>query len=309
MEALRENAEAAGRRKLENCPECASRGRFAITAFDLTRAVVIVGFACEVALQSATVAAIARTVPLPPPRPPEIARPQEPTDADQSEPSACRLRLSSDVAIAPSLPPITGPHDCEATDVVRLEAVLLPDRSRITVTPPAILRCSMAEAVIGWVRQAAAPPALDLGSPLRAMENLASFDCRARNGATGAKISEHGKANALDISALRLANGRVLELTDPHVPKDFREDLRSRACSQFTTVLGPGSDGFHEDHIHVDLLQRQGGYRICQWDVREPADTASVPSPQSVPLPATRPPADSSRGNRTAKRVQTRTSR
>ena len=71
----------------------------------------------------------------------------------------------------------------------------------------------------------------------------------------GAKLSEHGRGNALDIRALRLADGRAVELTDPQVPKDFREGLRQSVCARFTTVLGPGSDGYHEDHVHVDLAE------------------------------------------------------
>jgi hypothetical protein len=85
----------------------------------------------------------------------------------------------------------------------------------------------------------------------------------------------------------------VVELTDPHVPKGFREGLRKSACAQFTTVLGPGSDGSHEDHIHVDILERRGGYRICEWDVREPGDAPPAPAPvYNVPLPRARPAID-----------------
>ena len=236
----------------------------------------------------------ARGVPLPRPRTAPAAAAASavvPKPSENLQPSACRLRLASDVATAPSLPPIAGPGECQAPDVVRLEAVVLLDRSRVAVTPPAILSCAMAEAVAGWVREAAAPRALDLGSSLKAVENITSFDCRGRNGIAGAKLSEHGKANALDIHSLRLANGKVVELTDPQVRKDFREGLRKSACAQFTTVLGPGSDGFHEDHIHVDLLDRRGGYRICEWDVREPGAPPPAPTlvDSGVPLPRTRP--------------------
>jgi len=238
--------------------------------------------ACELAM--------ARSVPLPRPRPAPVPTP---TLAETPQPSACRLRLTAERAIAPSLPPITGPGECEAPDAVRLEDVVLPDRSRIAVTPPAILRCTMAEAIVDWVREEAAPRALELGSPLKAVENFTSFDCRPRNGVVGAKLSEHGKANALDIHALRLANGKVVELTDPQVPKGFREGLRKSACAQFTTVLGPGADGAHEDHIHVDLLERRGGYRICEWDIHEPGEAPSVSTHvASIPLPRARPAID-----------------
>jgi len=55
------------------------------------------------------------------------------------------------------------------------------------------------------------------------------------------------------------------------------------ACTRFSTVLGPGSDWYHEDHIHLDLTERRGNYRICQWDVWDQL-------PQKAPLlPAERP--------------------
>jgi hypothetical protein len=240
--------------------------------------------------------ATARGVPLPRPRPAQPAVPAAasmPKLTESSQPSMCRLRLTADRATAPSLPPITGPGECEASDVVRLEDVVLLDRSRVAITPPAILRCTMAEAIADWVREEAAPRALELGSSLKAVENFTSFDCRGRNGVVGAKLSEHGKANALDIHALRLANGKIVELTDPQVPGAFRQSLRKSACAQFTTVLGPGSDGAHEDHIHVDLLERRGGYRICEWDIPEPGASPSASTHvASIPLPRARPAID-----------------
>src|SRR5262249_8220366 len=98
----------------------------------------------------------AKRVPLPRPRPAEIARPEPPAEASAEEPapsSACRLRLTAELAVAPSLPALIGPGECNVEDVVRLEAVWLADRTRVAVTPPAILRCSFAEAIVQWVRQ------------------------------------------------------------------------------------------------------------------------------------------------------------
>src|SRR5262249_40277996 len=146
---------------------------------------------------------------------------------------------------------------CGAGDLVRLEAVVLADKTTIPLNPPATLRCTMAEAVVNWVRADLTAIVRDLGSPLRAIQNFDSYECRGRNRIVGARVSEHGKGNAIDIRGLRLASGRVVELTDVHVARDVRERLRRSACSRFTTVLGPGSDGYHENHVHMDLAERR----------------------------------------------------
>jgi len=229
----------------------------------------------------------AQAVPLPRPRPAQTSTPEPmpgPLAEETATPSACRLRLTAELAVAPSLPALTGPGECSVEDAVRLGAVWLADKTRVAVTPPAIVRCTVAEAIVQWVREDVAPAVRSLGSALRSIDNFDSYECRGRNRIVGAKLSEHGKANAVDIRALKLANGKVVELTDPHVAKDFRERLRKNACARFTTVLGPGSDGYHENHIHVDLAERASGHRMCQWDVREPGEEA-----EQVPLPPTRP--------------------
>ena len=177
------------------------------------------------------------------------------------------------------LPPITGPGECGAPDAVRLSAVISRAGKKIALNPPAVLRCDMAKAVVDWTRNEADGVAQEAGSPLASIQTAASFECRGRNRVAGAKLSEHGHANALDVRALVLANGKVLSLTDVNVAKALRTRLQETACGHFTTVLGPGSDGYHEDHVHLDLIQRRGGYRMCQWAVREPGE---VPPPVAV---------------------------
>jgi len=230
--------------------------------------------------------------PLPIVLPQEFAPPQEAyasfpeTDAAAAapaEPSACQLGLAKVAEFQP-LPVLVGPGDCGADDAVQMDAITLADRSKVTVTPPAILRCPMAKEVADWVREDVAPSLKDL-PPLRGLDNLASYDCRGRNNVHAAKVSEHGRADALDVRDFRLADGRALVLTDVNVPKDWRETVRASACARFSTVLGPGSDGYHEEHIHVDLEPRRNNYKICEWDVREPPPPveAQAKSPDATP--------------------------
>jgi hypothetical protein len=243
--------------------------------------------------------AAAASIPLPKPRPAEAPgiedQPVEgkPEEAEKPAvekaepapppPSACRLALTEAIAIAPSIPAISGPGACGGEDLVRLEAVVLPDGKQVAVKPAAILRCTMAAAVADWVRSDMAPFAQRLGTTLADLDNFDSFECRGRNRVSGAKMSEHGRANALDLRGLKFANGQSLSLTDRGVAREQREAVLHSACARFTTVLGPGSDWYHEDHIHLDLAERRGGYRICQWNVYD-----SLPAIAPL-LPAERP--------------------
>jgi hypothetical protein len=148
------------------------------------------------------------------------------------------------------------------------------------------VRCEFAESVAAWLRDEAAPRANKLGAALRTVETYDDFECRGRNRVNGGKLSEHGKGNAVDLRAFILADGRSLGLTDVSVAKEFRDEIRESACHRFTTVLGPGADSHHESHIHLDLIERHNGYRMCQWDVREPPKTKIA---AQVPLPVPRP--------------------
>ena len=199
------------------------------------------------------------------------------------QPSACRLALTDEIAIAPSIPDIHGAGGCGGEDLVRLEAIVLPDKRRVSVKPAAILRCPMASALVSWIRSDIAPLAERAGTAVSDLDNFDSFECRGRNRVVGAKLSEHGRANALDVRAFKFADGSTVSLTDRTVPRGLRENVLHSACSRFATVLGPGSDGYHEDHIHLDLMERRNNYRICQWDVWDPLP------PKAPLLPAERP--------------------
>lgn len=237
--------------------------------------------------------AAAQDVPLPRPRPPQ-AEPTIPADKTSAAPPAaaataqpepaseCMVALTPQIAIVTPMPPITGPGACGGTDLVRLEAIVLADSSQVPVKPAATLRCSMATAIANWVREDVSVVASQLNTTLREIDNFDSYQCRGRNRVVGAQISEHGKANALDVRGFRLADGRMLSLTDRDLPPDLRERVKASVCARFTTVLGPGSDWYHEDHIHLDLAQRRSGYRLCQWDIFEPL-------PVTAPLPPERP--------------------
>jgi hypothetical protein len=239
--------------------------------------------------------AFAENVPLPHPRPllwvePQSFREAAGPDFNSADvldtPTDCDQRLQAIAAIEP-MPRLIGPEACGGGDMVRLNAALRPDGTRIELKPAPVLRCSFAESLVGWLRDEVAPLAGKFGADLRSVQTYDDYECRGRNRVVGAKLSEHGKGNAVDLRSFTLSDGRALTLTDVTVAKDFRDALRDSACHRFTTVLGPGSDSHHEGHIHLDLADRHRGYRMCQWDVREPpVAEVAVRVPIPVPRPA-----------------------
>ena len=222
----------------------------------------------------------AETIPVPRERPP-VLEDQTLAPKIESERSPCQLQLSEIAEFKP-VPPITGPGECTATDVVNVNAVLLPDNHRVVFSPVVTLQCSMAEVVAHWIRDDVAPTLDTLGMSLRGVETLELFGCRSFNGISGAKLSEHGHANALDVRSLKIANGTVIELTNATVSKSLREQLRQTACTRFSTVLGNGADAYHENHVHIDLMQRTNNYKICQWNILDPAEIAALAAKKSA---------------------------
>lgn len=180
----------------------------------------------------------------------------------------CWKRLVPELAVADPEPAIEGPGLCGASDLVRLQAIRLPSGNRVEMEPAARIRCGMAEVLAQWVRVDISPVLSPSEAHLVRLQVSTAYECRARNRVENAPMSEHGTGNAIDVRALVFADGKTVALTDAAADKALRSALATSACARFSTVLGPGSDPYHEDHIHLDLRERRSGLHICQWDVR-----------------------------------------
>jgi hypothetical protein len=223
-----------------------------------------------------TAPGIADDVPLPRPRPSEAERrPSQPVEIDPLEREAalklCEEFTRADVAVATALAPMAWDNGCTAAAPVSVSAIKLASGQLVALKPAAVLRCPTALVIARWVREDLAPLAEALGSRIEKIDVAASFGCRPRNSIFGAVMSEHGKANALDIWALHLADGRKIGIENADGPPEFLAGMRQSACTRFMTVLGPGADKDHETHLHVDLAERRNGYKMCQWTLPEAA--------------------------------------
>jgi hypothetical protein len=159
---------------------------------------------------------------------------------------------------------------CTVAAAVELDAVSSPF-GKVSLTGKPVMSCLFARRFANWVRDVAAPLTLAFtGSKLSAIETEGAFVCRTRDNRPGTKISAHAKGNAIDISAFHLENGRNVSVTvafaGSKVDGVLLQALRTTACGYFTTVLGPGSDESHKEHLHLDfgLHGQTDNYRICE---------------------------------------------
>jgi hypothetical protein len=206
----------------------------------------------------------ARETPSPLP-PPDLAAPPGPRLWQQLRSLHGRPQLCADLLARQTgwtlrrLPDTAPSPGCGLRGAVRVEA------SPLQLSRPLDLSCPLAASLHIWMRETVAPAArAHLGSRIISVETFGSYACRPRNNQKGARLSEHANANAIDISGFRLADGRQVRIRDLKQlsarEQAFVAAVRAGACQTVSVVLGPGSDGFHEDHLHLDL----GPWRACR---------------------------------------------
>lgn len=184
--------------------------------------------------------------------------------------AACRLALSLLGTVYEELLPLADADnpDCGIARPIRVERIL-PD---LTLQGGAVMRCDTARALGFWARDFLRPAAATLpGAPRPTGLQLGTtYDCRARigTGDPAPKLSEHALGNAIDIAAFEFAGAPALPVQPREETGDraeaFQRAVRGAACLFFTTVLGPGANAAHANHLHLDVAARRGGWRLCE---------------------------------------------
>jgi hypothetical protein len=149
---------------------------------------------------------------------------------------------------------------CGARDAVRVRSV-----SGVELSRPALMTCETAKALNKWVSRDV-ETAFGRSNRVVELRVAAGYSCRTRNNRPGAKISEHGRGRAIDISGFKLEDGTVVSVlrgwADASTSRAFRRIWKA-ACGPFRTVLGPEADIYHRDHFHLDVARHRSG-RYCR---------------------------------------------
>lgn len=226
------------------------------------------------------------TTVLPPPRPPSLMAPAPPPPvasvvdkpAAVAEASACMQGLTS--VAGNRLRPIAAtakpdPEGCQVVDPVVIEALAVRTAAgpgQVRLLPPPTVSCELARAVSLWLDTSLQPLARGaFGRELTALRVGGGHECRRRNRQAQGQLSEHATGKALDIFAFEFGDGKqggvAVSVEQPNGLEQtrFLDGVRQSACGAFMTVLGPGSDAAHANHLHVDIQQRRAASsRFCQ---------------------------------------------
>jgi hypothetical protein len=156
----------------------------------------------------------------------------------------------------------------------------------VAVKPTATLACPIVSALDRWLADSVQPAAQRwFGARVVEIKQISAYSCRGMNGDSRAHISEHAFGNALDIAGFTLADGRHVSVKDgwKGMPEEqgFLRDVQAAACQQFNTVLAPGSNAYHYDHIHVDLMRRATRRVICEPAARSGEEVAARAAPRN----------------------------
>ncbi|MFC0409368.1 extensin-like domain-containing protein [Roseomonas elaeocarpi] len=158
--------------------------------------------------------------------------------------------------------PDSAGGQCPLEDVVRMPAT----EPALAPAGP-VATCAMAASWELFARFAVQPAALaHLGQRVVRVRQLGTFSCRPvrTDSGLGTRLSQHGRANALDVAGFVLEDGREVSVArdwnDPGPRGAFLRDAHRGACRFFNAVLGPDYNNVHRDHFHLD----RGPWRACR---------------------------------------------
>ncbi|MFB0859727.1 extensin family protein [Enterobacter cloacae] len=176
-------------------------------------------------------------------------------------PEACASLLSqaNQKALIRTQPVADCAGACPLHNVVRVR-----DFGPVSLNSSFLASCPLALSSALFVSQQARPLTRTwTGSELVRIEHLGSYACRNIYHRPDARRSEHATAEALDISAFRLANGErvtILHGWRSTKTQPWLQALLTASCGYYGNGLGPEYNAAHANHFHLGMR----GFGLCR---------------------------------------------
>jgi hypothetical protein len=123
-------------------------------------------------------------------------------EIQQAKAHCTSLLRGIDASMAPEDPIKEG--ECGSPVVFKVSSI--GKGPVVELSPPVILTCDMVASLDRWVKREVQPQARSqLGGAIVRIETMSSYSCRNAYGRTKTRLSEHGKANAIDIAGFATA--------------------------------------------------------------------------------------------------------
>lgn len=185
---------------------------------------------------------------------PTLPKPAKRTSNGQKIGRICRDRDLQGIEVGRVPGKLAG---CGIRDAVKLYSV-----NGVQLSTPVTIECDTAHALKKWMERGMDKAVGRTGGGVVKLKVASGYSCRTRNHKPGAKISEHGKGRAIDLSGFYLKNGDQISVLDDWGRGKYGRILKNMhrsACGPFGTVLGPNADRHHRDHFHFDIARHRGG--------------------------------------------------
>jgi hypothetical protein len=185
---------------------------------------------------------------------------------DEAALASCEAELRKLGAVFDRQDPVRGENGCGIQAPYSISQII----RGVSLSPASQLRCPTALALARWMDGVVVPAAEALPDAvtLARLNHGSTYVCRRRNNSATGKMSEHAIGNAIDIMSFEFKGRDPIPVSpragDGTVEEAFQRAVRGGACLHFTTVLGPGSNASHADHLHLDIIRRNRGYRLCE---------------------------------------------
>ncbi len=186
--------------------------------------------------------------------------------ADEAALVQCEAELRKLGTVFKREEPLHGESGCGIEAPYNIEQIVRD----VALSPASQMRCETALELARWTDTVVVPAAEAMPDKitLTRINHGSTYVCRRRNSASAGKMSEHAIGNAVDVMSFEFKGHDPILVSpragDGTVEEAFQRAVRGGACLHFTTVLGPGTNASHSNHLHLDVIKRKRGYRLCE---------------------------------------------